>query len=193
MFSELRTSAADALLKAKSALNLQQQANDNNEGCDEENVSRNTRTNPNDTKHSEFNESTPSVGSITSGISDRFNNSLIFSELRTGSSRALEKAKLVLTNNRNATSDNEESEQLQQNETNWFRKSINNMKMETQQSPSGTGGLEDDTVSVSSSQQSATNSTDRLEELAQYCPQLTIQQRLIGFTMSFSLGCTCMN
>lgn len=30
---------------------------------------------------------------------------------------------------------------------------------------------------------------DRLEELAEYCPQLTFQQRLIGFAVSFSLGC----
>ena len=29
----------------------------------------------------------------------------------------------------------------------------------------------------------------RLEELAEYCPQLTFQQRLIGFAVSFSLGC----
>lgn len=31
---------------------------------------------------------------------------------------------------------------------------------------------------------------DRLEELAEYCPQLTFQQRLMGFAISFSLGCT---
>jgi hypothetical protein len=31
---------------------------------------------------------------------------------------------------------------------------------------------------------------DRLEELAEYCPQLTLQQRLIGFAVCFSLGCT---
>jgi uncharacterized metal-binding protein len=31
----------------------------------------------------------------------------------------------------------------------------------------------------------------RLEELAEYCPQLTFQQRLIGFAVCFSLGCTC--
>ena len=31
---------------------------------------------------------------------------------------------------------------------------------------------------------------DRLEELAEYCPQLTFQQRLTGFAISFSLGCT---
>jgi len=30
---------------------------------------------------------------------------------------------------------------------------------------------------------------DRLEELAEYCPQLTFQQRLIGFAVSFTLGC----
>jgi uncharacterized metal-binding protein len=33
---------------------------------------------------------------------------------------------------------------------------------------------------------------DRLEELAEYCPQLTFQQRLIGFAVSFSLGCTSL-
>jgi hypothetical protein len=32
---------------------------------------------------------------------------------------------------------------------------------------------------------------DRLEELAEYCPKLTFQQRLMGFAISFSLGCTC--
>jgi hypothetical protein len=31
--------------------------------------------------------------------------------------------------------------------------------------------------------------TDRLEELSEYCPQLTFQQRLIGFAVSFSTGC----
>ena len=30
---------------------------------------------------------------------------------------------------------------------------------------------------------------DRLEEISEYCPQLTFQQRLIGFAVSFSLGC----
>lgn len=30
---------------------------------------------------------------------------------------------------------------------------------------------------------------DRLEELSEYCPQLTFQQRLLGFAASFSLGC----
>ena len=30
---------------------------------------------------------------------------------------------------------------------------------------------------------------DRLEELSEYCPSLTWQQRLIGFAVSFSLGC----
>jgi hypothetical protein len=30
---------------------------------------------------------------------------------------------------------------------------------------------------------------DRLEELAEYCPILTLQQRLMGFLVSFSLGC----
>jgi hypothetical protein len=29
---------------------------------------------------------------------------------------------------------------------------------------------------------------DRLEELAEYCPQLSFQQRLIGFGVSFTLG-----
>jgi hypothetical protein len=33
---------------------------------------------------------------------------------------------------------------------------------------------------------------DRLEELAEFCPQLTYQQRIIGFAVSFSLGCTCV-
>ena len=31
---------------------------------------------------------------------------------------------------------------------------------------------------------------DRLEELSDFCPQLTYQQRIIGFVVSFSLGCT---
>lgn len=30
---------------------------------------------------------------------------------------------------------------------------------------------------------------DRLEELSELCPQLTWQQRLIGFVSSFSIGC----
>jgi uncharacterized metal-binding protein len=43
---------------------------------------------------------------------------------------------------------------------------------------------ENETESQASSQQ-----PDRLEELAEYCPQLSFQQRLIGFAVSFSLGC----
>jgi uncharacterized metal-binding protein len=31
---------------------------------------------------------------------------------------------------------------------------------------------------------------DRLEELAEYCPTLTFQQRLIGFAVCFGMGCT---
>lgn len=34
---------------------------------------------------------------------------------------------------------------------------------------------------------------DRLEEISEYCPQLTFQQRLIGFAVSFSLGCKCIH
>jgi Got1/Sft2-like family len=30
--------------------------------------------------------------------------------------------------------------------------------------------------------------SDQLDALAEYCPQLTFQQRLIGFTVSFSIG-----
>lgn len=52
----------------------------------------------------------------------------------------------------------------------------------------------------SSSEPSATNDAaasdveeqsqpGRLEELAEYCPQLSFQERLIGFAVSFSLGC----
>jgi hypothetical protein len=41
----------------------------------------------------------------------------------------------------------------------------------------------------SESQTSPQQAPDRLEELAEYCPQLTFQQRLIGFAVSFSLGC----
>jgi tetrahydromethanopterin S-methyltransferase subunit E len=53
-------------------------------------------------------------------------------------------------------------------------------------SPTATTATTDnDTESQSSSQQQP----DRLEELAEYCPQLTFQQRLIGFAVSFSLGC----
>lgn len=33
---------------------------------------------------------------------------------------------------------------------------------------------------------------DYLEELSEYCPKLTFQQRLIGFASSFSIGCTCV-
>ena len=42
----------------------------------------------------------------------------------------------------------------------------------------------------SSSEESIVGASDRLEELAEYCPKLTLQQRLVGFASSFSLGCT---
>lgn len=38
--------------------------------------------------------------------------------------------------------------------------------------------------------ETASQQSDRLEELSEFCPQLTYQQRLIGFVVSFSLGCT---
>jgi len=41
---------------------------------------------------------------------------------------------------------------------------------------------------ANNSQASSSSSSDRLEELAAYCPQLTFQQRLIGFAVSFSIG-----
>jgi hypothetical protein len=43
------------------------------------------------------------------------------------------------------------------------------------------------TENASQDEQSQT-SVDRLEELAEYCPQLTFQQRLIGFAVSFFIG-----
>jgi hypothetical protein len=57
----------------------------------------------------------------------------------------------------------------------------------------GSGGgdnNENDGSSVGTGTSAATPKTvDRLEELSEYCPQLTFQQRLIGFAASFSLGC----
>jgi hypothetical protein len=57
----------------------------------------------------------------------------------------------------------------------------------------GSGGgdnNENDSNSVGTGASAATPKTvDRLEELSEYCPQLTFQQRLIGFAASFSLGC----
>lgn len=38
--------------------------------------------------------------------------------------------------------------------------------------------------------EASSSQPDRLEELAEFCPQLSFQQRLIGFASSFSLGCT---
>lgn len=45
--------------------------------------------------------------------------------------------------------------------------------------------MTDDSETASQPQQ-----PDRLEELSEFCPQLTYQQRIIGFVVSFSLGCT---
>jgi hypothetical protein len=39
-----------------------------------------------------------------------------------------------------------------------------------------------------SQEEQSQTSVDRLEELAEYCPQMTFQQRLIGFAVSFSVG-----
>jgi len=38
------------------------------------------------------------------------------------------------------------------------------------------------------SQQSSNSASDQLEALAEYCPQLSFQQRLIGFAVCFSIG-----
>lgn len=45
----------------------------------------------------------------------------------------------------------------------------------------GEAGAEDE-------EQQQQQQPDRLDELAEYCPQLTFQQRLIGFAVSFSIG-----
>ena len=60
---------------------------------------------------------------------------------------------------------------------------------------STTGALDKAKLVFSGATEQTTNNVeeqsqpDRLEELAEYCPQLTFQQRLIGFAVSFSLGC----
>jgi hypothetical protein len=55
----------------------------------------------------------------------------------------------------------------------------------------GAGGDEQESIHAAAAGASESNPTtvDRLEELSGYCPQLTFQQRLIGFAASFSLGC----
>lgn len=41
-----------------------------------------------------------------------------------------------------------------------------------------------------STTQESDGSSSRLEELSEMCPQLTFQQRLMGFTICFGFGCT---
>lgn len=49
-------------------------------------------------------------------------------------------------------------------------------------------GVEDGSENADGKGDDSTESPDRLEELAEYCPKLTFQQRLIGFAVSFSMG-----
>lgn len=58
---------------------------------------------------------------------------------------------------------------------------------------SATGVLDKAKLSLNKSVGNANPNTeqsppDRIEELAEYCPQLTFQQRLIGFAVSFTIG-----
>ena len=50
--------------------------------------------------------------------------------------------------------------------------------------------IETTTTTGNATQSSLSQQPDRLEELAEFCPQLTYQQRIIGFLVSFSMGCT---
>lgn len=84
----------------------------------------------------------------------------MFDEIRKSTTGALDKAKLLL--NPNAT-------------TSTNTTTVNgNAAVEK---------MTDDSETASQQQ------PDRLEELSEFCPQLTYQQRLIGFVVSFSLGC----
>jgi hypothetical protein len=51
------------------------------------------------------------------------------------------------------------------------------------------GDAEDQSSPLQEEQQQRQQPLDRLEELSEYCPKLNFQQRLIGFFVSFGLGC----
>jgi hypothetical protein len=81
-----------------------------------------------------------------------------------------------------------------------IRKSTTNAldraKLVFQQNSGGAGGGggaggddEQESIHVGGASETSNPTVDRLEELSGYCPQLTFQQRLIGFAASFSLGC----
>jgi hypothetical protein len=98
------------------------------------------------------------------------NTKVMFDEIRKSTVGALDKAKLLLNPNATSTA------------TNGNGNGSNN------NAATSLPIMNDD--SEASQATSTTTQMDRLEELAEFCPQLTIQQRLIGFAVSFSLGCT---
>lgn len=84
----------------------------------------------------------------------------MFDEIRKSTTGAFDKAKLLLNPNASTTAAN------------------------TTTTNGNAVAMTDDSETESQQQ------PDRLEELSEFCPQLTYQQRIIGFIVSFSLGCT---
>ena len=83
----------------------------------------------------------------------------MFDELRKSTTGALDKAKLLLNPNASTSTAN----------------------TTTVNGNAATATMTDDS-------ETASQQPDRLEELSEFCPQLTFQQRIIGFVVSFSLG-----
>lgn len=96
----------------------------------------------------------------------------VFEEIKKGAGGALDRAKLMVT-------DAASSRGLIRSGSAGAGGNNNNNE-------NGDGGTGDGADGAS--EQSEGSGTDRLEELAEYCPKLTFQQRLIGFAVSFSMG-----
>jgi hypothetical protein len=174
MFSELRQNATTALEKAKLAFQEQKTSSslsshpqNNDEAIERAEEQRHL---PTATIGTEDNDVNDMNGTTTT--SNRSSMNQAWQDFRSNSTKAFEQAKVfALTRNPSSISaaENDDSDSNDQLNT-----SIN-----------GTTTMPPATDSASQS----ASSIDRLEELSQYCPKLTIQQRLMGFAMSFTLGC----
>jgi hypothetical protein len=178
MLSDLRNNATTALEKAKLAISnrsLSGNSNSTTSNHEGQQVVLDCDDDEEDQRQQLQNQNTAANNSLRPGTIEPLSvlrSSL--TELRAGSTRALEKAKLVVSGGvgRNSSSIQDDN---------------SNKPDQSRQQLNGNSNEVDDDQSLSSSQQSS--QVDRLEELSQYCPKLTIQQRLMGFFICFSVGC----
>jgi hypothetical protein len=177
MLSDLRASAAGALEKAKTAISNRQLGIVDDEQQQSTSSFHNNIDDEDDYMNTIHNDNIAN-NNTASAVGNR--SSVVFNELRTSSTKALEKAKLMFSSSRNNSMDNNNND----------NNNTNDDDLESSPTKNLTAGVSGENEDISTS--TTTSNVDRLEELAQYCPKLTLQQRIIGFFTSFGIGCKCL-